>query len=136
MGAALHSETINADAEAVWSYLGDFNGLARWHPDVKSSMLEDGGRTRRLTLHNGAEIIEQLIEIDPLVRRCRYSITASPLPVARHEAAIAVQPNGAGSIVDWRCDFESAGPPDSELVPLFQQIFRTGLAHLKTMLEV
>jgi hypothetical protein len=135
MGAASHSQTINAGPDTVWAYLGDFNGLPRWHPDVKNSTLENNGMLRRLALHNGAEIIERLVEIDPAARRCRYSIVGGPLPIKRHEAVIEIRPNGRASIVDWRCEFESGGPPDAELVPIFQQIFRTGLTGLKSILE-
>jgi hypothetical protein len=136
MGTASHSQTINAGVDAIWAYLGDFNGLPRWHPDVKSSTLEDNGTVRRLALHNGAEVIERLLELDPAARRCRYSIIGGPLPVARHEAVIHIRPNGHGSMVDWRCEFETGGPPESELVPIFQHIFQTGLTRLKSILEV
>jgi hypothetical protein len=135
MGTASHSQTISADADRVWAYLGDFNGLSRWHPDVKTSALEDGGQVRRLALHNGAEIVERLIALDPAARICRYSIIGGPLPIKRHEAAIEIRSANGASVVDWRCDFESAGPPDSELIPVFRQIFQTGLTNLKSILE-
>lgn len=135
MGSVSHSQTINADPDAVWAYVGDFNGLPRWHPDVKSSTLEENGTTRRLLLHNGAEVVEQVVEIDSTTRRCRYRIIGGPLPIARHEAVMAIRAGDPGAAVDWRCEFVSDGPPDSELVPVFQQIFRTGLTQLKSMLE-
>ena len=135
MGTASHSQPIGANVDAIWTYLGDFNGLPRWHPDVKSSTLGDGDKIRRLSLHNGAEVVERLIAHDSAARMYRYSIIGGPRPLKRHEATIEVRRHNGGAVVDWRCDFESAGPPESELIPIFQQIFETGLANLKILVE-
>ena len=135
MGHASHSIAINAEPAAVWNYVGDFNGLARWHPAIAASELEDGGQVRRLTLRGGGEIVERLLAHDNAQRSCSYSITAGPLPVKRHAATILVDGTGNTSTVDWRCEFESAGPPDADVTAIFMQIFETGLGNLKTLVE-
>jgi carbon monoxide dehydrogenase subunit G len=135
MGTASHSIEIAADPAAVWDYVGDFNGLHRWHPGVLESALEEGGKVRRLKLKNGSTNLERLLEHDDARRITRYSITASALPLRRHAATIAVLGNERGSMVNWACEFESKGPPDAELEALFRQIFSVGLASLKEKLE-
>jgi Polyketide cyclase / dehydrase and lipid transport len=135
MGHASHSIAINAEPAAVWTYVGDFNGLARWHPAIAASRLEDGGQVRRLALRDGGEFVERLLGHDDAQRSCSYSITESPLPVKRHAATIRVNATGKISTVDWRCEFESAGPPDADITTIFMQIFETGLGNLKTLLE-
>ena len=119
----------------VWKAIAPFDSIGRWHSDVVSCTLEDGGKFRRLTTRSGVQIFERLVRVDPEARVLAYSIIESPLPIRKHEATMTVRPEGNRSIVDWRCEFESAGPPDQELVPIFQQIFQTGLTSLKSHME-
>jgi hypothetical protein len=135
MGTASHSIDIAADPAAVWDYVGDFNGLHRWHPGVVKSTLEEGGKVRRLKLRNGSVNLERLLDHDDARRVSRYSITESALPLRRHAATIAVLGNERGCTVNWACEFESKGPPDAELEAIFRQIFAVGLANLKSLLE-
>jgi hypothetical protein len=39
------SETtvIEGDPSPLWAILRDFSNVARWHPDVKDCVIEDGG---------------------------------------------------------------------------------------------
>jgi Polyketide cyclase / dehydrase and lipid transport len=135
MGHASYSLAIKASAAATWDYVGDFNGLPRWHPAVKASTLEEGGQVRRLTLQDGAEIVERLLGRDDGLRSYNYSITQSPLPIKRYSATIRVSATPDGSQVDWNGEFESAGPPDADVAAIFQQIYSGGLDNLKILLE-
>ena len=135
MGHVALSMPINADAAAVWDYVGDFNGLPRWHPGVATSTLEDGGQVRHLTLQDGAELLERLLGRDDARRSYNYSITQSPLPIKRYSATIRVTAAGGGSQVDWSGEFESAGPPDEDVTAIFRGIYEAGLTNLKTLLE-
>ena len=134
MATASHSIEIAADPAAVWDYVGDFNGLPRWHPGVAESKLEEGGKVRRLKLKNGGVNVERLLERDDARHICRYSITESGLPVRQHAATIAVLGNERGSTVNWACEFESKGPPDAEIAAIFKQIFTAGLSNLQALL--
>jgi hypothetical protein len=135
MGAASHSIEIAADPAAVWDYVGDWNGLHRWHPGVLESALEEGGKVRRLKLRNGSTNLERLLEHDDTRRITRYSITQSALPLRRHAATIAVLGNERGSVVNWACEFETTGAPEAQFEAIFKQVFAAGLAALKEKVE-
>lgn len=135
MGDASLVINIEADAASIWDLVGDFNGMPRWHPGVAESVLEDGGRIRRLRLAHGAVVVERLMQHDADKRICTYSMAEGPLPIRAHSATIHVAGSGSRSTVSWVCEFESAGPPDAEIAPIFRQIFEAGLTNLKALLE-
>ena len=37
------SEELDTPAGQVWSLIGDFGGLSRWHPGVRSCVVEGSG---------------------------------------------------------------------------------------------
>lgn len=127
-------ESINLEAKpsAVWALLGDFNGMYRWHPAVKSSLLD--GNNRILTLDNGARIKETLLNQNDAGSAYRYVITESPLPVKDYEACIQVRHNeNGGSFVSWSCQFNADGVPDQDAEQLIREIYIAGLSNLSSL---
>src|SRR4051812_22620357 len=74
------STPLGAAAEEVWKLIGGFNALPEWHPAVKASKADAGGRVRELDLGGGAKIVEQLESFDDKQRVYSYSIVSGPLP--------------------------------------------------------
>lgn len=122
--------TLKAKPAAVWALVGDFNGLYRWHPAITTSALNN--KVRVLTLNDGAEITEILLEQDDTHRSYSYAITKSPLPVTNYEAKISVTPNGEnGSVVTWAASFNASGVSDIEAEEFMRGVFKAGLENLE-----
>lgn len=62
------SRTVNAPAEGLWQYVGDFSNIYRFHPFLKGSHFIDGatsndiGSTRQCNFKDGNYVKEQIIE--------------------------------------------------------------------------
>lgn len=108
------SSVVNAPADAVWAKIRDFNGLPSWHPAVAASEIEGGkpsdgvGCVRHLTLGDGAEVVETLLELSDVRRSVTYNILESPLGVEGYVATLSVTPitDGGRSYVQWTAEFE------------------------------
>ena len=93
---------VAAAPDKAWAAIGDFCGIAAWHPAVAKCALErKGGKTyRRLSLKGGGEILEQQSAWDGAGRSYGYTIVESPLPVVRYESTLAVTAKGSGAAPD------------------------------------
>lgn len=105
------STALPASPDEVWKKVGGFGALHTWHPAVQSSEVE--GRTRRLHLAGGTELVEELVDSDEAGHSYTYRIIdAGPLPVEGYESTIRVEggKNG-GSTLTWSSRFEPVGDP-------------------------
>ena len=131
------STELKVPAETVWSTIGSFNALARWHPAVeKSEESKEGGVTvRKLTLRGGGTIIERLESKDDAQFSYSYSIVESPLPVSAYMSRLKVRKgkDAASCIVEWSSDFEASGAPESEAVKAIRGIYEAGFRNLAKM---
>lgn len=131
--------TVNAHVPAavqqVWDTIGKFGALADWHPAVSSSETEDGGEKRRLTLVDGSQIVEELVEKDDGSHAYTYTIVQSgPLPVQNYESTIKVEDDGKGnSKVTWSGHFQPTSDPDDARKAI-ENVYQTGLENLKKMM--
>lgn len=128
-------ETITLDARPsdVWSIIGDFDGLASWHPAVASSDADKEGasRLRHLTLGDGSKITERLDTHDDDARTYTYSILdAGPLPVKDYQSTIETSASGSGAIVKWSSEFEPNGVPDADARAAISGVYTGGFAAL------
>ena len=155
----VESIIIDAPPDKVWALVGDFTGLHKWHPAVKSTkMLDD--KTRLLTLGDGNTITEKLLKLENDAMKLKYKITdmttietfeftgrqvkRQTLPVNTYTATLKVDPEGNGSKVTWKGKFYRAymlNPPtpegmsDKDAVEAITGVYKSGLENLKTMLE-
>jgi carbon monoxide dehydrogenase subunit G len=128
------SVQVPASAHAVWRTVGDFAGLAVWHPVIAATQTENGGQQRRVTLVDGSELAEELVAHDDAGTRYSYRIVeAGPLPVRDYEASIAVRDTGDGGCeVRWDARFEPVG--NATLAEqTIQRVYQTGLDNLRTL---
>lgn len=93
------TRTINiaASPDDVWSLVGDAARLAEWWP-VTSCRVE--GTKRWVNLATGLVFEEDIVLVDPVRRRFRYSIVNNPL-IRDHVATVDVNPDGEGSTVHY-----------------------------------
>lgn len=129
--------TVRASAPRIWDVIGDFNAMPKWHPAIAGSTLEEkGGATlRRLTLGDGATIVEQLAEKNDAERFYSYSIVEAPLPIADYRSTIAIRPaaDAASSTVEWIGSFRVTSGPETDMEQVVQGIYTAGLDNLKRM---
>ncbi|WP_029010285.1 SRPBCC family protein [Azospirillum halopraeferens] len=144
------SVAIAAPPDKVWSLVGDFAAMDRWHPAVEKTQAEGGntpGATRVLVLKGGGEIAEKLERYEPEKRSYFYRITdvnIDVLPVANYSAWIEVKPgDGGGALVEWRGAFYRGymnnDPPeqynDEAARTAVTGVYDAGLANLKALAE-
>ncbi|MBV8160444.1 MAG: SRPBCC family protein [Acidimicrobiia bacterium] len=125
MGQGQTEINIARKPDEVWAVVGDFGGLGAWLPGIESCRVEGDDRHLAMT---GMEITERLVDKDDEARRLTYRIV-SGVPVERHEATIAVAPDGDGSTVTWVVEVDDA------MTDMFVQIYQQGLGSLRSHLE-
>ncbi|WP_119272887.1 SRPBCC family protein [Taklimakanibacter deserti] len=100
-------EAIGATAEAVWDLVGGFNNLPAFDPTSRWSILEAGGKDRRIGVTGGGEIVERLIHFDEAARTYSYIITelvGLKFPFENYYSTIVVREGATprSCVVDWR----------------------------------
>lgn len=100
------TERIGAPADTVWALVGGFNNLPEFDPSSRWSMLENGGKDRRVGVTGGGEIVERLVHFDEAERTYSYVITelvGLDYPFENYFSTIVVKDDIPGtSILDWR----------------------------------
>ncbi|HLJ20707.1 MAG TPA: SRPBCC family protein [Stellaceae bacterium] len=130
------SVSLNATAEQVWSVIRGFDALPRWHPAVsRSEETHEGGKTRRkLTLHGGGEIVEELEQHSDGTRSYSYTILHSPLPVAGYRSELSVRDEKPGKCtVHWSSTFEPSGGSELDATAAIRGVYQAGFENLKKM---
>ncbi|HSS46851.1 MAG TPA: SRPBCC family protein [Burkholderiales bacterium] len=140
---------IKAPPNAVWSRIGDFNGMNTWHPAVAKSEILSGtnnkkGAMRLLTLQDGGTIKEKLLRYNSQGLSFKYNIIESVLPVSHYVSTIKVKPGkDGGSVVEWYGKFQRksalayppAGEDDATAKNTITAIYKAGLENLKKLAE-
>ena len=125
------TKSINIDAapETVWKTIGEFCGIADWHPSVEKCALseKDGNTLRTVTLKGGGPIAHRQEARDDGGMRYTYVTLEGVLPVAKYRSTIYVAKAGNGSKVTWTCDFMSKGAPDDRVMKAISGVYEAGL---------
>lgn len=116
--------TLGAPLSEVWALVGNFHGVAEWHPAVDSSTRATVGdeEFRRLAIAGGGEILEHLV--GKTTHSYTYAILRSPLPLAHYEAKIEANTAGAGTEITWSSSFTPTAENADEVVA---GIYQAGL---------
>jgi Polyketide cyclase / dehydrase and lipid transport len=122
--------TSKLSADALWAKIGDFCGIAKWHPALEKCELSADGKTRTLSLKGGGTIVEALTKLDAAGKSYTYSIISGPLPVANYSSTITVSADGAGSVVTWTGKYDAKGAPDVDAQKAIQGVYDSGLKGL------
>jgi len=126
MGKARAEIDIDKPADAVWSVVGDFGGIATWMPGVESCVVDGDDRVLKIM---GLDVIERLERRDDDERVIVYGIVGG-VPVGNHKATISVTDTGDGSHVTWDVEVE----PD-EMTDFMHQTYQQSLEALRTHLS-
>ncbi|MFC5997092.1 SRPBCC family protein [Pseudonocardia hispaniensis] len=133
------SAVIPASADQVWELVRDFDGLPGWHPAIASSELTSGaaaevGAIRKLTLGDGAVVVERLVILDDADRRYTYEFVENPFDVRRYVSTIRVAPvtDTGQAFVEWWSEYDADGAAEAQLTELFAgNVYAAGLTALQ-----
>jgi hypothetical protein len=125
------SQKIPANAQQVWDMIGNFNGLADWHPGIQKSQLEEGGTVRRLTLPDGSTLVETLVSEDGKERTYDYIIPDGQMPFSGYKARMRVVEDDDGNCTaSWESEFEPKAPGAEQMD---NDIYQAGFDNLRKM---
>jgi hypothetical protein len=116
-----------AAPDAVWKKIGDFCGIASWHPVIEKCVLSDGGKTRTLSLKGGGTIVETLVSRDDSAHSYTYKIVSGPLPVSDYVSTIKVLPDGSGSSIVWTGNYKAKGASDADAKKTIDGVYKAGV---------
>ena len=123
------STHLSASPDQVWSKIGDPGAISSWHPAIARSPLD--GKDRKCTLADGAQIDEQIDNVDDANRSYTYRIIESPLPLKDYSSTIKVDEADGGCSVEWTSSFEVSAGPAEDMVALIKGVYGAGLAALR-----
>lgn len=141
---------IKGSPEEVWTYVGDFGGLAKWFPSAESSRLvlktrSEEGAIRELLRRNGTRVTEKLTEYDPTNMRITYTYADGAVMASDYFATMQVKDVGNGETeVIWSGRFTRlaywqdpppVGQDDDSLRTFFTNAYKAGLGALKAAVE-
>ncbi len=118
------ASTLSPDA--LWKKVGDFCGIAAWHPAIAGCKLTDNGKRRILTLKGGGSIVERLTRRDDAHHTYSYKIISSPLPVADYRSTISVMSAKDGSDFHWSGKYLAKGTSSAEAKKTIDGIYQAG----------
>jgi len=124
---------LKAPSETVWKAIGGFGALGDWHPAVMACRLEqrDNHTLRVLTLADGAQLTEELVEDEEPGHRYTYKILSGPLPVADYTSTLSVEPKDDASAVLWTGTFTAKGVSNDAAERIIAGVYEAGLANLE-----
>jgi hypothetical protein len=126
-GSVRRQAHIARTPDDVWAIVGDPARVHEWFPGIVECTVD--GRTRVIITGSGIPMPEELVTIDPLLRRFQYRITA---PMFReHLSTIDVYDLGDGtSLVAYAVDAEP-----STMALLIGGAAGNALDHLRDLME-
>jgi Polyketide cyclase / dehydrase and lipid transport len=117
--------TSSMSADDLWKKVGDFCGIANWHPAIEKCALSADGQERTLSLKGGGTVVERLEKLDNANHTYTYTII-SGLPAANYHSTISVLPDPKGSSVKWVGVYDAKGVSDAEAKKIFDGIYEAG----------
>ena len=86
--ASLRSDvSIDRPPGEVWDLVSDSSRIVEWFPGMEQVAVE--GAIRTITLRSGLPLVEEVVNVDPHLRRFQYRIVG-PLPVDHHLGTVDV----------------------------------------------
>jgi hypothetical protein len=84
---------LAAPADEVWKTVGDPAAVHEWVPSLRSCAMD--GPLRRCELDRGGIVVEEILVVDPVLRRIQYGVREG-LPVEHHLGTVDVIEAGEG----------------------------------------
>jgi hypothetical protein len=113
-------------ADALWKKVGDFCGIASWHPAIEKCVLSADGKQRTLSLKGGGTVVAALENWDNANHSYKYTILSSPLPVANYHSTISVSNDPKGSAFNWKGTYDAHGATDADAKKTMDGVYEAG----------
>ena len=123
---------IAAPPDQVWVLAGDPARVGEWFPAVVECEMD--GDVRRVTMGNGAHLVERITRRDDAQRTYAYSVQEGIPGLTSHEAVILVEGAPGGSRVRWSQDATS-DQEGYDAEARLRKVMTQGLESLRDMLE-
>ena len=137
------SSVISAAPDTVWGFLRDFNRTPDFIEAIAASEILDGkpadqvGCLRRLTLADGAPVLERLVALSDLDRSYTYHLLEGPFPFTGYHSTLRVSPvtEAGASFVEWWSTYDCL-PEDEKAMDdlLAGGLYAGGLASVQARL--
>lgn len=120
---------VAAGPAAAWQAIGDFCGIASWHPAIAKCELsrQEGVTYRTLSLNSGGTLIETLLVWDAAHKKYSYGIADGLLPVSQYRSTLSVTREGKGAAITWVGAFTAKGVSDDKAKEVIEGIYTGGL---------
>jgi hypothetical protein len=118
--------TSSMSTDALWKKVGDFCGIASWHPAIEKCVLSADGKQRTLSLKGGGTIVEALENWDNANHSYKYTILSGPLPVANYHSTISVTGDAKGSALKWTGTYDAKDAPDVDAKKAIDGVYEAG----------
>ena len=114
----VREDLAGADADAVWTLLGDLTNIDWMILTERVEVFGSGpGMRRRLYGRTDSPVTEHLLSHDPGSRQMVYELVENnPLPADPYKVTVVVEPASNGSVVTWTVDYESTSREDEAKV--------------------
>lgn len=122
--------TSSMSPDALWKKVGDFCGIATWHPAIEKCVLSADGKQRTLSVKGGGTVVEALEKWDDANRSYTYTILSGPLPVANYHSTISVSADPRGSALKWMGKYDAKGAPDADAKKTMDGVYEAGVKSL------
>ena len=122
--------TSSLSPDALWQKVGDFCGIASWHPAIEKCTLSADGKQRTLSLKGGGTVVEALENWDNANHSYTYTILSGPLPVTNYHSTITVTGDAKGSTLTWTGKFDAKGAPDADAKKTMDGVYEAGVKAL------
>jgi len=123
---------VAAPPDTAWALAGDPARVGEWFTAVAEC--EVVGDERRVTMGNGAKLVERLVDRDEAGREYSYVVESGIPGLTSHRATIRVIPEGAGSRVTWR-QVATSDVEGYDIESRLSGVMTGGLENLKAVLE-
>jgi hypothetical protein len=117
--------TSSMSPDALWKKIGDFCGIANWHPAIEKCVLSADGKGRTLSVKGGGTVVERLENLDNANHTYTYTII-SGLPAANYHSTISVSPDPKGSSLKWVGTYDAKGATEADAKKVFDGIYEAG----------
>jgi uncharacterized protein YndB with AHSA1/START domain len=122
-----------APPQQVWDVYTDHAGWSAWAGFKRSRLQVEGAPEKngvgavRVLGTGPVDAVEEVLEFEP-PKRMTYTIVRGGLPMKNHLGEVVFEPDGDGTLVTWRCRFDSGIPGlGGALRVMVRRVFRTAL---------
>ena len=126
------SASFAASSDALWSVVGDFGALHRWHPWVPACVLSADGQTRVLRAGEEVVAVERLLE--QTERSHTYTVDQGPFPMTAYRATLCVTEMAEGCRLHYRGECVADGAPERVAAQL-RRFFEVGFSALAVQFD-